>query len=223
LTPAEVATFNDATRLFFKRRDVDDANHTRMRDLNKPIIAINALHDHEDSRLLEPAVAHGLHPVVRLSIGCRVMFQQNIWTEAGIVNGRQGIVYDIVWPEGTDDPRKEPPLFVMVAFEGLRDDTPQLLQWQGRKVLPIYRVRHSFYHKNKPGWREQFPLSIRYAMTVHKAQGMTLDEAVIDLGKEFSTGLNYVAISRLKNLDSLLLNKSVDFDLLKNMDGRPTA
>lgn len=51
----------------------------------------------------------------------------------------------------------------------------------------------------------QVPLRLAWAITIYKAQGMTLDGAVIDLRKAFVEGMGYVALSRLKNLDSLFL------------------
>lgn len=74
----------------------------------------------------------------------------------------------------------------------------------------------------------QIPLRLAWAITIHKAQGMTLDGAVIDLSKAFVEGMGYVALSRLKNLESLFLkgingmalqtshiSKSID-EILKN-------
>lgn len=51
----------------------------------------------------------------------------------------------------------------------------------------------------------QIPLRLAWAITVHKSQGMTLDGARIDLRKAFVEGMGYVALSRVKRLDSLQL------------------
>ena len=51
----------------------------------------------------------------------------------------------------------------------------------------------------------QIPLRLAWAITVHKSQGMTLDAARIDLRKAFVEGMGYVALSRVKNIDSLYL------------------
>ncbi len=56
----------------------------------------------------------------------------------------------------------------------------------------------------------QFPLRLAWAVTIHKAQGLTLDKAVIDLGAEaFAQGQVYVALSRLRSKKGLYLARPI--------------
>lgn len=60
------------------------------------------------------------------------------------------------------------------------------------------------------GTFSQYPIKLAWAITVHKSQGLTFDRAVIDVGKAFAPGQVYVALSRLRSLDGLILNTKIN-------------
>lgn len=66
------------------------------------------------------------------------------------------------------------------------------------------------------GEYSQFPLKMGYAMTTHKAQGVTLSEAHVDFGNGvFANGGAYVALSRVKSLEGLTLQRPITFNDIK--------
>lgn len=125
------------------------------------------------------------------------MLRTNLFTEGGLVNGSIGIVENIKFKMPDQPPNN--PSIIMVKFLNNKNFPDP---------IPIPTITRIFTLHGQICRRTQFPLMLSWAITIHKSQGLTLEKAVIDIGpKEFSTGLTYVAFSRVRKLkDIILLN-----------------
>jgi ATP-dependent exoDNAse (exonuclease V) alpha subunit len=70
----------------------------------------------------------------------------------------------------------------------------------------------------------QIPLTLAWAITIHKSQGLTLAKVVIDLGeKDFSPCLSIVAISHVKSLEGLAFHTHFPWSHIQRAEETPTA
>lgn len=128
---------------------------------------------------------------LELRVGARVLCIANIDTEGSqpLVNGSQGVV------------------------TGFADGLPAV---RFRNGLVKIVGKHEWVSETVPGVGvQQIPLILAWAITIHKAQGVTLELAEIDVGSGiFECGQTYVALSRVKSLEGLIL-KAYDVKRIK--------
>ena len=148
----------------------------------------------------------GLHSTLKLAIGARVMLTANVDVSDGLVNGARGEVVHVV-TNNTNDVTS-----ILVKFDNSR---------VGLKSIQTSPYRARFANAGSEIKRLQFPLTLAWATTIHKVQGLTLDEIVVDMkGGRFSPGQAYVAFSRVKtlaglhilNFNSKAIKKSIDVE-----------
>ena len=123
-----------------------------------------------------------------LKVGALVVFVKNgdKWH-----NGSMGLVRDLGTREITVELLNKSRDVVTVRPE----------TWQKIEYL---RDENDKIHENEVGSFKQFPLNLGYAMTIHKAQGKTLDAVVVDISRgAFAHGQTYVALSRTRSASDM--------------------
>ena len=200
--------FDTAVRLFYDRLTVFQYNQDRLKALGRPIARINAIHSSPTAAAAQADDAGGLESVLYLSEGAPVMLTRNLYSEAGLCNGTPGTVVSILY---TDDHRPPSlPVAVLVRFPDYVgptfNDQPH--------CVPIPPATAEWFPGDGLQSRQQLPLRLAFALTIHKSQGQTLSRAVIDLGKsERAAGCTFVAISRMRSLQDCLI-QLMTFDRL---------
>jgi ATP-dependent exoDNAse (exonuclease V) alpha subunit len=184
-----------------------------MRDLGVPVKQIKAHHTGTGAVEADWEKGGNLHKTLPICLGARVMLTENLWTERGLVNGALGTVKGLHWSEGADLEKDVPT--ILIEFDGY--DGPLLEDFEGGRVVPIAPSKREFAINNVACTRTQVPLTIAWAITVHKAQGITADKIVTNIAeKDHVVGLTYVAISRVKALKGLLFEEPFDYSRFRS-------
>jgi ATP-dependent DNA helicase PIF1 len=185
-----------------------------MRDLGVPVKEIKAQHTGTGAATADWERGGNLHKSLPLCLGARVMLTENSWTERGLVNGALGTIKGFHWQEGTDIERSVPT--ILIAFDNY--DGPLLEDFEGGIcAVPVAPSKREFTINNIACTRIQVPLTIAWAITVHKAQGITADKIVTNIvEKDHVIGLTYVAVSRVKKLTGLLFEEPFDYSRFRS-------
>jgi len=120
--------------------------------------------------------------ILQLCKGAQVMLLYNMDLSRSLANGSRGVVVDF---------NKDLPIVrFMNGLEMTIDYYSQTIEENDEKVYSI----------------KQIPLKVAFACSIHKLQGQTLDYVNIDFSNVFETGQSYVALSRVKSLNGLIVN-----------------
>jgi len=198
----ENLTFERATHLYATNNAVALHNKHMLKKLNMPIACCYAEQRcHQGPSATED---EQLASKVLLCIGQQVILTSNLWVEAGLVNGALGKVISIFYSVDCSPP--DLPLFVVVDFYHYNGPTWDASNPTHVPTPPITR-----------GSRRQLPLRMAWGLTIHKAQGMTLQKATIDIGNRDRQGLTFTAISRVRSLNDLCISPSFSYSRYAHM------
>ena len=177
-------------RLMTHNRQVDYINATEMAKLDSHPFTFEAA-----VTGTFPEESYPTANSLTLKKGAQVMFIKND-PERRFINGTLGEVRSI----------DKNCIAVRLAESGKTIEV-EPMEWQN--------IRYQFDEETKEisskqiGRFKQYPLKAAWAITVHKSQGLTFDKAIIDVHAAFSPGQAYVALSRCRTLEGLVLSSPV--------------
>ncbi len=141
--------------------------------------------------------AYPTHYQLQLKVGAQVMFIKNDSSpEKRYYNGKIGKIIGFedeeVIIQCPDDTNK------IYAGNETWENISYSIDPETKKITE--HVKGSF---------SQIPLRLAWAITIHKSQGLTFDKAIIDVSFSFAHGQTYVALSRCKTLEGIVLNNPI--------------
>ncbi len=197
------------TTLFTTNRNVDSFNQEELAKNPNPLVISTLERYYGSSVDIEKAIKKfGLEKEFGFKVGATVMMTANVTTETGqfVANGSIGVVQSVA----NGIPR--------VRFN---NGVSMFVEKRSYSELKKVSVRNPVdgteeFVEEPVATVKQLPLKLGYAITVHKSQGSTLNGVVCDLSKVFTSGLGYVALSRVRSLEDLIVtgwnDKAYDLD-----------
>lgn len=187
------------TMTLASRRDmVDHINETRLKAIERPLVVFTGT-------IKGDFPENSLPTDLELSLkeGAQVVFIKNspdkLW-----VNGTIGTVKTL-----TKD-------LIEVKLENGSTHAVEPEKWSN--IRYIYDPQTRKIHEEELGSFTQYPIKLAWALTIHKSQGLTFNNVIIDMGRgAFTGGQTYVALSRCRSFEGMTLRSTVaDRDIFVN-------
>ena len=196
----------EALHLFAKNVDVDNHNENMIDQICTDIRTFHEI-DRKGQEIKAKKGRYGkmLHVPLRLAKGARVMITKNLCVNDGLANGVTGRVADFVEENGQVSR-------VLIKCDSVNAGLSHRRACSYCRhcgTICIMRENDSNdrdeNQTNSCRGGKQFPLRLSWAMTIHKAQGLTVDEAVVSSKDLFCSGMGYTALSRVRTIEGLFL------------------
>ena len=192
----EISKMGEVITLTTHNYKADELNQTALRNLKTSSHFFNA---HVEGEF--PESMHPVLPTLELKEGAQIMFVRNDNEDKMYFNGKLATVTQIA---GGD-------VWVEMAGSHARYELKRE-RWENKKYTIHEGTRD--LEEDVIGAFEQYPIKLAWAITVHKSQGLTFDRAIIDVGQAFADGQVYVALSRLRSLDGLVLRTRISASVI---------
>ncbi len=182
-------------RLTTHNNTANSYNEQQLVCIDEPVHTFDAVVEGNFPELSYPTDAR-----LELKVGAQVMFVRNDpSSEKRFFNGKIGIITDF-YEE-----------FIIVRSPD--DDEPiavEPIEWENCKYVINEQTQE--IDTEVQGIFRQYPLRLAWAITIHKSQGLTFDKAIIDAAYAFASGQVYVALSRCRTLEGLVLASPIRQD-----------
>ena len=144
-----------------------------------------------------PEYAYPTDLNLTLKCGAQVMFVKND-TDKRYFNGMIGEVVKISNDSFTVSPKSDPERLIEVRKD-IWENTRYVLDEKTKEI-----------EEKVDGTFEQYPVKLAWAITIHKSQGLTFDHVMIDASSAFAHGQTYVALSRCRTLEGIVLTSRIN-------------
>ena len=200
LTPALLARLNERVLVNESEESSDGVirltthNATANRYNEERMDAIKAIRFSFKAKVIGtfPESSYPAEETLVLKEGCQVMFLKNDSQGSRYYNGKLGVVSSV---DGSK-----------ICVRGIEDDTVVEVEpevWTNARYVIDKETKE--IREEIEGEFRQYPLRLAWAITIHKSQGLTFDRAVLDVNAAFAAGQVYVALSRCRSLEGLVL------------------
>lgn len=151
-----------------------------------------------------PEKSYPTEKTLELKIGAKVMFLKNdTETPRRFFNGKIGTIQEI----------NDKSISIKCPGEY---ETIELTKTVWENIRYTTNPTTKQIEEQELGKFIQFPLRLAWAITIHKSQGLTFDKAVIDAGSAFASGQVYVALSRCRSLEGMVLLSKINPTSIQN-------
>lgn len=178
-------------RLTTHNRQADQVNEQELAKLSGKSYAFNAR-----IKGKYPEYAYPTEATLVLKKGAQVMFVKND-AEKRFFNGMIGKVVEIDKEGFTVQPHNGQCHFIKVQPE----------TWENVKY--VLDTEANEVKETVEGTFQQYPVKLAWAITIHKSQGLTFDRVMIDASAAFAHGQTYVALSRCRTLEGIVLSAPI--------------